>query len=85
MNLRPVKYEVIPRHNGSIDAQTPGPWWNKINDSRGNPAVLIRCDNSHDAYLDHRIESDGLVKPSIGCHVDGCGWHVWGRLQGWTA
>jgi hypothetical protein len=51
----------------------------------GNDSVLLlRCDcGKVIRMLDHRVDAEGLVSPSIWHDVPGCGWHVMGRLEGW--
>jgi hypothetical protein len=34
--------------------------------------------------LDHRIEANGDVNPSLWHDDPGCGWHVYGTFVGWN-
>jgi hypothetical protein len=45
--------------------------------------VIVSCPEGHTARLNHNVASDGSVTPSLLCPY--CGWHVWGRLDGWEA
>lgn len=52
----------------------------------GRVAVLMRCSAGHEATLaGHEVRADGAVHPSLVCHAEGCGYHEWGRLEGWPA
>lgn len=42
------------------------------------------CGRDAGDLRDHSIDEDGTVNASILCPDAGCGWHVWGRLQGWS-
>ena len=62
---------------------TPGTWYRVLGESA--PALVCGgCGKSGGRLSDHEIADDGTVNPSILCPHDGCGWHVWGRLEGWT-
>lgn len=84
---------VVLTHDPTGDAN--GSWWR----ASGYVFIRCAlCDTSailRDAPTDppradgtrgHDIAADGTVTPSIVCpgHRQGCTWHVWGRLDGWT-
>ena len=46
-------------------------WW------RSNESIWMVCSNGHPAILDHEIESNGEVSPSVVCPEDGCDFHKW--------
>jgi hypothetical protein len=47
-------------------------------------ALVLRCNcGKVIRLLDHRIAADGTLSPSIWHDIPGCGWHVFGKLQGW--
>lgn len=49
---------------------------------RGGSSARLTCPRCGlDAELDHRIERDGTVTPSVEC--PGCGWHEHVRLADW--
>lgn len=55
-------------------------------DSMGE--VIISCINGHLAGLQHKIDKEGNITPSILCYgyedgIEGCGWHVYARLENW--
>lgn len=63
----------------------PGPWWAPIT-TEGilSPYPMLSCPNGHAAGIsDHTVADDGKVSPSLVCPEKGCGWHVWGTLEGW--
>lgn len=53
--------------------------------------VWAVCINGHIAGLNHDVDDEGLVEPSILCWTPmgdpptECGWHVFARLEGWEA
>lgn len=49
----------------------------------GKRAILRSMEVRTDGTFGHDIDQDGTVSPSIHC-THCCGWHVWGRLVGWT-
>lgn len=73
--------------------QTGAPAWDLSTDpelvaqhgaARGEVLVL-RCDcGKIIRLLGHRVAADGTVTPSLWHDVPECGWHVHGRLDGWT-
>lgn len=34
--------------------------------------------------IDHEVDDQGNVNPSLVCPDDACNWHVWGALEGWA-
>lgn len=70
----------IPRVDcGTADPDRPS-WFGS------GAMVFVRCGGScGEAYRpDHVIEENGNLSPSLVCPTDGCGWHVWIRLDGWS-
>lgn len=69
----------------SEDAPKPA-WWRMGEDDPEHfrPAlVILRCGEcGKTSTLRHSIADDGTVSPSLVC-PHGCGWHVWGCLEGW--
>lgn len=68
---------------GDLSAVPPLHW---LKDWRGE--VLISCGNGHLAGLNHEIDAEGNIDPSILCRTpmgDGseCGWHVFARMEGY--
>ena len=90
---------VIRRATSTADAQANGPAWRPWSDEEERmdataeestpageklPQVLLSCANGHLATVrSHTIAADGTVSPSLLCFVEGCGWHVFGRLEDW--
>lgn len=70
---------AIPRD----DTGEAAPSWHR----RGHTSlVYVRCPNGHGPFgLDHDVAKDGKVTPSLVCPIDGCGFHEFGRLEGWSA
>ncbi len=55
----------------------PGQW------SDWGGGIVIACPQCRRvSTLDHAIDEDGNVNPSV-VHTP-CGWHVWVKLKGWT-
>jgi hypothetical protein len=49
--------------------------------------ALCTCPNGHECRVSgnvHTVASDGAMSPSYVCPVDGCGFHEFTRLDGWT-
>ncbi len=67
------------------DLTTPGPWWRPIV-SDGVRTARMKCGSCHAtaSLADHRIESDGTVKPSVVCPTENCTFHEMAVLKGWT-
>ena len=79
---------LIPAHNGRPSEQPPLSWM------KGNDGVTVKCPNGHIGVLDHDVNNQGEVNPSIVCPgrpavatwpESPCGWHVWARLEGWQS
>lgn len=70
---------TIPNDPGGAGKLAPS-WW------LDGKAVIVRCNCGAALLLDHEIAADGTVTPSLWhSEVQGaCGWHVVGRLDGWT-
>lgn len=46
----------------------------------------MTCASGHAVSLrGHSISADGVVSPSVVCLVDGCDFHDFVRLEGWTS
>lgn len=72
---------LIKRWSGSV-VEVPPLYWTR--DDQG--AVILSCENGHLAMLQHDIDSEGNVDPSILCYgtgkdPSGCGWHVFAKLE----
>lgn len=64
--------------------QIPPSDWKRENLHNGTVEVRVRCPNcGRWSYLDHEIEQDGNVNPSVECPRDGCGFHESVALEGW--
>ena len=83
---------TIPKHEGQLFDDSPGPWWHPASKSldadgrlREKPelSAWVACPNGHLADLDHTIAADGTVSPSVVCPEGGCGWHEHVQLEGW--
>lgn len=86
---------VLPRATlgayGSFEE--PGqPAWDLARDpdlvaqhGEGRSEVLVlRCNcGKIIRLLDHQVAQDGRITPSIWHDIPDCGWHVYGRLDGW--
>lgn len=75
----------IPRGPGQRfePHQPPGPWWWPAR-LDGELTAVVACPAGHTAHIDHDVAADGTVTPSLVCPEEDCGWHVFGRLIGWT-
>lgn len=72
---------VIIPHDNDLK---PGTWKGglKYDDTR---TALFCCPNGHVGTLTtHRIASDGKVTPSVVCPYEGCNFHEYITLEGWT-
>lgn len=64
--------------------KVPGPWWATIKRD-GRDLVQVKCPHGHIADLiDHAITDDGAVTPSLVCPEEGCGFHAFVNLEGFT-
>lgn len=70
-----MEHVSIPRD----DNLRPGTWFL----SAGHP--VHRCPECKKAaaMVNHSVDPDGTVHASIACFPP-CGYHVWGKLEGWT-
>lgn len=41
------------------------------------------CENGHFAFLDHDVDDEGYVTPSLECPEPDCDWHVYALLVDW--
>ncbi len=82
---------ITIRKAESDHAPLPGSWF--LLGEAPLRVVCVRCaacgrdstlHHLHDGS-GHQIAADGTVHPSIVCPHAGCSWHVWGRLDGWSA
>ena len=77
---------TIPRlteYEDFLKAGNPG--WIACQDGEGKtlkPAVVCNCGERF-GLRNHHVHSDGRVTESFYCK-DGCGWHVYLILDGWT-
>ena len=56
----------------------------KIVKRDGREIVKVKCPNCNQwAALDHTIEPDGTIKPSLQCDEDQCGYHEHAKLEKW--
>ena len=59
--------------------------WHGARWADGRRTANMACSHGHVAGLyDHDIAGDGTVTPSIVCPVDGCEFHDFVRLSGWS-
>lgn len=57
----------------------PGTW------RRMGLRVFVTCPECGvTAQLDHKVDDQGNVTPSLDCPNDVCSWHVYAVLGGWT-
>lgn len=61
----------------------PLTWWLVKSDGKDVPIVV--CENGHWAYLNHDVDAEGNVNPSLVCAEEWCSFHVWGQLEGWNS
>jgi hypothetical protein len=72
---------IIPRTDLRKSFVPPMPAWGR--DTSG--ALFIRCACGICMGIDdHTVDAAGNVTPSLWHDEPGCGWHVWGQLEGWT-
>lgn len=81
------------RHGVEGSDPKPGEWVRCEMDYPGRPEDLKRvgikavicCPAGHlGSLVSHTIADDGTLNPSLVCGREGCGFHEWGRLEGWT-
>lgn len=81
---------LIPK--GARKATTPGrPFWYLVGDDPDWRYVTVSCPNGHLSTLrhlsrgtGHEIDAQGVVSPSVVCPHDGCDFHEFVQLEGWT-
>ena len=63
----------------------PGTWHGGVK-ADGTRTASICCPECKKiaSLTDHEIRSCGVVTPSVVCPRDGCGWHVFVQLEGWS-
>lgn len=70
--MTPQAYPASPDYQ-------PGTWHSDV-------WLAFTCPNGHTGSLaSHDIAADGTVTPSVVCPHDGCPFHAWIRLAGWSA
>ncbi len=68
----------------SFDATLPPGTWSVTRDTDGNCFVWFACPTcGKKAILDHDIDADGTVTPSVVCPFEGCTFHEFVELEGW--
>lgn len=76
---------IIFNPSNSYDDDIPLTWRNYKDQGKVLDCSPVIVDpNGH--YLSihkHTILEDGTVQPSVGCPVDGCGFHGFIKLEGW--
>ena len=58
--------------------------WKPLKDGDKRSASFICPNRHHGVLLDHEIAPDGTVTPSVVCPEDGCEFHDYLKLEGWT-
>jgi hypothetical protein len=67
------------------DQYDPGTW-KLLSLPEGKKSATFTCPNRHTGSLeDHEILADGSVHPSVLCTFDGCGFHEFIKLEGWSS
>lgn len=57
--------------------------WRPLMDG-GKKSATMTCQHGHVASLvDHTIDANGVVSPSVVCPDDGCPFHTHVKLDGW--
>lgn len=64
---------VEPSHRGSAGWHV---WGGQVR------LICGGCGKDAGHLENHTVEADGTVHASLLCPM--CGWHVWGKLTGWT-
>ena len=76
----------IPKATEPLDDFNRFPQWWPV---RGGMPIYAcgGCGELLALHPDHRIDAEGNVTASMYHNPDkgGCGWHVFGRLMGWSA
>lgn len=71
----------------SADGAPPPMMWKACHPrTRATFKAEMTCGHGHAVSLrGHAIAADGVVSPSVVCLVQGCDFHDFVRLEGWTA
>ncbi len=57
--------------------------WRLLKDGYRKSASIV-CPNGHyGILLDHNIDENGMVTPSVVCPEEGCNFHDWIKLMDW--
>ncbi len=58
--------------------------WHLITRKSREKSASVRCPDCKQWYpLDHEIDADGFITPSVDCPTEGCEFHDFVRLLGW--
>ena len=77
---------TIGRYRNPSDRPPPLHWTPCHPSTINRFKATMTCPTGHVITLrSHRINSNGLVMPSVVCAVKGCAFHAYVRLQGWTS
>lgn len=64
--------------------ENPPLTWRPWNGPSGNLVmVMFTCSEGHIGSLNHDIDRDGVVTPSVQCSEPGCTFHENIQLEGW--
>lgn len=59
--------------------------WRGVKLSDGRRTAYFFDAKGHGLALEkHAIAEDGTVTPSVVCPIEGCGFHEWVKLEGWS-
>ena len=47
--------------------------------------VRLMCSNGHEVLLDHEIDVNGIVTPSVVCPINRCNFHEHVSLKDWES
>lgn len=82
---------TLKRHDAADPFKTGSPpmpsltWWRFAPNSYGH--AYCCCSKGHVTLLskkNHTVSASGVVSPSYVCPVDGCTFHEFVTLEGWT-
>lgn len=61
--------------------------WKGLRTESGDRTASVGCPKCGGlaSLRDHNIDAGGIVTPSLVCPYEGCDFHEWVRLQGWSA
>lgn len=83
MALEPVHLIEFLRNRTGEDL--PHTWRPLLNMEGKRISASIVCARGHHGVLtDHIIDKDGIVSPSVVCPEEGCDFHEFIRLIGWS-